>query len=103
MLYKISINKAVTFPIRHFPSAMAEMESCISPDPSWDLPCLPTFNHSIIFIFSQVMLSSLFKEVELFHAKSVTLTLMYEEEEIDTAATLNFDPMEIKAYQVKLK
>ena len=49
------------------------------------------------------MLSSLFKEVELFHAKSVTLTLMYEEEEIDTAATLNFDPMEIKAYQVKLK
>ena len=61
------------------------------------------YNKKKCSFFTQVMLSSLFKEVELFHAKSVTLTLMYEEEEIDTAATLNFDPMEIKAYQVKLK
>ena len=49
------------------------------------------------------MLSSLFKEVEISQAKSVTLTLMYEEEEIDTAATLNFEPMEIMAYKVLLK
>ena len=49
------------------------------------------------------MLSSLFKEIEISRAKSVTLTLMHEEEEIDTAATLNFSPMEINAYQVTLK
>ena len=49
------------------------------------------------------MLSSLFKEVEISWAKSVTLTLMYEEEEVETAATLNLEQMEIHAYQVMLK
>ena len=49
------------------------------------------------------MLSSLFKEVEVARAKSVTLTQMYEEEEIETAATLNLEQMEIYAYQVTLK
>ncbi|KAL3885282.1 hypothetical protein ACJMK2_025366 [Sinanodonta woodiana] len=50
----------------------------------------------------RVALSSIFKEIEVMSATSMSLSLLYEEEEIETTAELNIQPMEIATYRVRL-
>ena len=55
------------------------------------------------FILIQVTLSSIFTEMQTNIAQQVSLTLMYEEEEIDTTSALDLDPMEIGSYVLTLQ
>ena len=51
----------------------------------------------------QVVLSGMFNDILTNIAQQVSLTLMYEEQEIDTTELLDLEPMEIASYVVTLQ
>lgn len=51
----------------------------------------------------QVIMSNLFDEIRTDLAQQVSLTLMYEEKDVDTTELLDLEPMEISSYVVTLQ